>query len=87
MFKFRKIKTPMNRSLASAGLVAIIVGVVIALMPEIVIIAATIIIGLLFIGYGVLRLFVKMNVVNTIKKFEKEVNGDHSDNVVDVDVE
>lgn len=87
MIKFRRVQTPMNRSLASAGLIAIILGVVIALLPEIVVIGFTIVIGLIFIAYGSLRLFIKMNVVNKFRQFEREANQDSVEEVVDVDVE
>lgn len=71
MITYRRVNTPMNRSLASAGVIAIVIGVIIALLPEIIIIAFTIIIGLILVAYGALRLFVKMGTVN---KFRPNVN-------------
>ncbi len=87
MIKYRKVQTPMNRSLAGAGLAAILFGVVIVLVPEIVILAFTITIGLILLGYGSIRLFVKMNFMGKFNEFRRSENSSTSEDVVDVDVE
>lgn len=90
MLRYRKIQTPMNRSIANAGMVAIIIGLVIAFVPfvsDAIIIIITVLIGLILIGYGSLRLFVKMNVINKYQEFKQEYDMEDDREVVDVDVE
>lgn len=90
MLRYRKIQTPMNRSIANAGMVAIIIGLVIAFVPFIsdaIIIIITVLIGLILIGYGSLRLFVKMNVINKYQEFKQEYDMEDNKDIVDVDVE
>ncbi len=84
LVKYNKIKTPMNKSLASAGIIAMLVGVVIVIFPGIIIIAFNTLIALLLIGYGVLRLFIKFNFAGKMSKFKNELDDDQ---VVDVDSE
>ena len=89
LIKYNKIKSPMNKSLAGAGLVAMTIGVVIIIFPKvvagIVIVTLNTIFALILIGYGVLRLFVKFNFSDKVKKFKDELDDDK--NVVDVEAE
>ena len=84
LVKYNKVKTPMNKSLASAGIVAMVIGVVVVIFPGIIIIAFNTLIALLLIGYGVLRLFIKFNFAGKMSKFKNELDDDQ---VVDVDSE
>ncbi len=90
--RYRKVKTPMNESLSNAGWVAIVFGLIIALVPfvsDAIIIISTVLLGLILIGYGILRLFVRMNVLNKYQEFKQEYDMNDSvqeeQDVIDVD--
>ncbi len=92
VFRYRRVKTPMNESLASAGWVAIISGLIIALVPfvsDAIIVIFTVLLGLILIGYGVLRLFIRMNVVDRYQEFKNEYDKNDAikddQDVIDVD--
>lgn len=89
--RYRRHQTPMNQSLAGAGIVAVVLGIIVALVPEIIVLTFTIIIGLILVAYGAVRLFVKFNfggkMSNRFQEFKKEMNRDLHQDVVDVDAE
>lgn len=90
VLRFRKVKSPMNQSFANAGWVAIVVGLIIAFVPfvsDAIIIIATVLIGLILVGYGFLRLFVQMNVMNRFQAFKQEYEREDDGEVINVDSE